>query len=194
MTLDVDPLGQPDRLGDALGPQRTRCRAGSDTASRSPAGSQAEGRFHGGRDEHPSSHRQRFVGRRSSGHQPTLETSEEGFEDRGCRPVGQGGLSYPQPECQAHGSKAAPDRPTQRREGQKKELKEAYRKLIAITQASCTQAERVVKALQGYADDPGARRLLESLEHFVPLVERGITQATRRVLHDESRFRQPRRS
>jgi IS5 family transposase len=37
----------------------------------------------------------------------------------------------------------------------------------------------------GYADDSGARRLLESLEHFVPLVEQGIAQATRRVLHDE---------
>jgi len=75
-----------------------------------------------------------------------------------------------------------------RRKGEKarKELKEAYRKLIAITQASCTQAERVVEALRGYADDPGARRLLtESLEPFVPLVEQGIAQATRRVLHDE---------
>jgi IS5 family transposase len=74
-----------------------------------------------------------------------------------------------------------------RRKGEKarKELKEAYQKLIAITQASCTQAERVVGALRGYADDPGARRLLEGLEHFVPLVEQGIAQATRRVLHDE---------
>ena len=35
------------------------------------------------------------------------------------------------------------------------------------------------------ADDLGARRLLKNLEHFVPLVEQGITQATRRVLHDE---------
>jgi IS5 family transposase len=34
-------------------------------------------------------------------------------------------------------------------------------------------------------DDPGARRLLERFEHFVPLVEQGIAQATRRVLHDE---------
>jgi IS5 family transposase len=74
-----------------------------------------------------------------------------------------------------------------RRKGDKarKELKEAYRKLIAITQASCAQASRVLKVLGGYADDPGAERLLESLEHFVPLVEQGITQATRRVLHDE---------
>jgi IS5 family transposase len=75
-----------------------------------------------------------------------------------------------------------------RRKGEKakKELKEAYQKLIAITQASRAQAQRVVEALREYADDPGARRLLtERFEHFVPLVEQGIAQATRRVLHDE---------
>jgi len=75
-----------------------------------------------------------------------------------------------------------------RRKGEKarEELKEAYQKLIAITQASCAQAVRVVGALRGYADEEsGARRLLEGLEHFVPLVEQGIAQATRRVLHDE---------
>jgi transposase, IS5 family len=75
------------------------------------------------------------------------------------------------------------------RKGEKarEELKEAYQKLIAITQASCAQAVRVVGALRGYADEEssGARRLLEGLEHFVPLVEQGIAQATRRVLHDE---------
>jgi IS5 family transposase len=76
-----------------------------------------------------------------------------------------------------------------RRKGEKakKELKEAYRKLIAFTQASRAQAVRVVEALRGYADDPpGARRLLtEKFEHFVPLVEQGIVQATRRVLEGE---------
>jgi transposase, IS5 family len=75
-----------------------------------------------------------------------------------------------------------------RRKGEKarEELKEAYQKLIAITQASCAQAVRVVGALRGYADEEsGARRLLEGLENFVPLVEQGIAQATRRVLHDE---------
>jgi len=75
-----------------------------------------------------------------------------------------------------------------RRKGEKarEELKEAYHKLIAITQASCAQAVRVVGTLRGYADEEsGARRLLEGLEHFVPLVEQGIAQATRRVLHDE---------
>jgi transposase, IS5 family len=75
-----------------------------------------------------------------------------------------------------------------RRKGDKarRELKDAYQKLIAITQASRAQAKRVVEALRGYADEEsGTRRLLERFEHFVPLVEQGIAQATRRVLHDE---------
>jgi IS5 family transposase len=74
-----------------------------------------------------------------------------------------------------------------RRKGEKarEELKEAYQKLIAITQASRAQAVRVLKALRGHVDDRGARRLLEGLEHFVPLVEQGIAQATRRVLCEE---------
>lgn len=68
----------------------------------------------------------------------------------------------------------------------KKELKEAYRKLVGITQASCAQALRVVKALRDEDDDRGAGRLLtEKFEHFLPLVEQGIVQATRRVLEGE---------
>jgi IS5 family transposase len=75
-----------------------------------------------------------------------------------------------------------------RRKGEKarEELKEAYQKLITFTQASRAQAKRVLEALRGCADeDSGARCLLERFEHFVPLVEQGIAQATRRVLHDE---------
>lgn len=75
-----------------------------------------------------------------------------------------------------------------RRKGEeaKNELKEAYRKLITIAQASRAQAVRIVGALRGYAEEEsGARRLLERLEHFMPLVEQGIAQATRRILHDE---------
>ncbi len=73
-----------------------------------------------------------------------------------------------------------------RRKGEKarKELKEAYRKLIAITQASRAQAREVVEALRERAD-AGAGRLVERFEHFLPLVEQGITQAACRVLHDE---------
>ena len=73
-----------------------------------------------------------------------------------------------------------------RRKGEKtrKELKEAYQKLITITQASCAQAGQVVEALRDQ-DDGEAGRLLEHFEHFMALVEQGIGQATRRVLHDE---------
>jgi transposase, IS5 family len=73
-----------------------------------------------------------------------------------------------------------------RRKGEKarKELKEAYRKLIAITQASCAQARRVVEVLRGDSD-PGAERLLEHFEHFLGLVEQGIAQAAHRVLYGE---------
>jgi transposase, IS5 family len=62
-----------------------------------------------------------------------------------------------------------------RRKGEKarRELKEAYQKLITITQASCTQAKRVVGALR-QQDDVGAGRLLEHFEHFLGLVEQGI--------------------
>jgi len=73
-----------------------------------------------------------------------------------------------------------------RRKGEKahEELKEAYRKLITITQASCTQAREVVEALREHAD-ASAGRLVKHFEHFLPLVEQGITQAARRVLEGE---------
>jgi transposase, IS5 family len=52
------------------------------------------------------------------------------------------------------------------------------------TQASCSQATQVVKALQTHVVG-GAEALLDGFEHFLPLVERGIDQATRRVLRGE---------
>jgi IS5 family transposase len=74
-----------------------------------------------------------------------------------------------------------------RRKGEKarEELKDAYRKLITITQASCNQAKRVVGVLGQQDDDCGAGRLLEHFEHFLGLVEQGIAQAARRVLYGE---------
>jgi transposase, IS5 family len=73
-----------------------------------------------------------------------------------------------------------------RRKGEqaKKDLKEAYQKLIAITQASCSQAAQVLKALRSHAVG-GTEGLLEGFEHFLSLAERGIDQATRRVLRGE---------
>ena len=69
-------------------------------------------------------------------------------------------------------------------ENAREELKEAYQKLITITQASCTQAKRVVGVLR-QQDDVGAGRLLEHFEHFLGLVEQGIAQTVRRVLYGE---------
>jgi IS5 family transposase len=67
----------------------------------------------------------------------------------------------------------------------RKELKEAYRKLIDIAEASRAQAVKITDVLRKRADDLGARRLLRHFEHFVPLVERSIEQAVRRVLKGE---------
>ena len=66
----------------------------------------------------------------------------------------------------------------------KEELRDAYRKLIAVARASCAQAVKIEEVLQKHTD-PRAGRLAERLKHFVPLVERGIDQAVRRVLEGE---------
>jgi IS5 family transposase len=66
------------------------------------------------------------------------------------------------------------------------ELKEAYRQLVRITRASLAQARRVAGALRQRATaDARSHRLADKLEHFVPLIERGIDQAIRRVLREE---------
>jgi transposase, IS5 family len=66
----------------------------------------------------------------------------------------------------------------------KEQLRDAYRKLISVAKASRTQAVKVGKVLRKQTD-PRARRLAQRLEHFVPLLERGIEQAVRRVLCGE---------
>jgi IS5 family transposase len=72
------------------------------------------------------------------------------------------------------------------RKGEKaaEELKEAYLKLVRITRASLAQAGSVAGALRERAD-ARSQRLVDKLEHFVPLVEQGIDQAVRRVLREE---------
>ena len=82
-----------------------------------------------------------------------------------------------------------------RRKGEeaKKDLKEAYRKLLAITRASCAQATEVAEALREHAAGR-AEGLVECLEHFLPLVERGIDQAALAVSSKASRCRPPRSS
>ena len=74
-----------------------------------------------------------------------------------------------------------------RRKGEEaaEELKQAYAKLLDIATASRRQAVRVREALQEQGSKQ-ARCIREQLDHFLPLVEQAITQATRRVLHGES--------
>jgi IS5 family transposase len=74
-----------------------------------------------------------------------------------------------------------------RRQGEQaaEELRQAYAKLVDIAQASRAQALRVRAALQGQADAV-AQRLVERFDHFMPLIEQAIEQATRRVLRGEA--------
>jgi IS5 family transposase len=64
-------------------------------------------------------------------------------------------------------------------------LKAAYAKLIATAERTGAQARRVLGALK-QAGAAKARRLAERVEEYLPRLERGIGQATRRVLKGES--------
>ena len=63
-------------------------------------------------------------------------------------------------------------------------MRDAYRKLIEIATASCAQVKRVREALCEDAE-LRAEALGKRWEHFVPLLEQGIAQASRRVLDGE---------
>ena len=65
------------------------------------------------------------------------------------------------------------------------ELKQAYTKLLDIAKASRRQAGRVREALQ-HQGSKAAQRVREQFDHFLPLVDQAIDQATRRVLQGES--------
>jgi IS5 family transposase len=74
-----------------------------------------------------------------------------------------------------------------RRKGEQaaEDLKQAYAKLIGIAQASRRQAARAAAALRDQAADRG-QRLAGRIEHFLPLVDQALAQATRRVLRGEA--------
>jgi len=76
----------------------------------------------------------------------------------------------------------AVQQPTQ--EGKKRSVR-LYRRLLAITEASVKQAQQVAKVLSKGSTEQ-AEQLAKQIEHFVPLVEQVIRQATRRVLQGES--------
>ena len=67
----------------------------------------------------------------------------------------------------------------------KEALKAAYGRLVAIGKRAGAQGRRVLEALQGHGDDPGARRLVERLAEVLPRLKRATRQAERRVLEDD---------
>jgi IS5 family transposase len=66
----------------------------------------------------------------------------------------------------------------------KDRTQKAYRKLLRITRASVKQAQEAIQVLKEVVTAE-ANQVIEQLEHFVPLVEQVIDQATRRVLQGE---------
>jgi IS5 family transposase len=64
-------------------------------------------------------------------------------------------------------------------------LKEAYRQQLRVVQASVRQAEQVQTVLQAQTSAV-AQQLAAQFQHYLPLVERGISQARRRVLEGEA--------
>jgi IS5 family transposase len=64
-------------------------------------------------------------------------------------------------------------------------LKAAYGRLVAIAKRTGAQGRRVLEALRGHDDDPGARRLVERLEEVLPRLKQAARQAERRVLKDD---------
>ena len=75
----------------------------------------------------------------------------------------------------------------------KEELRDAYRKLIAVARASCAQAVKIEEVLQKHTY-PRAGRLAERLEHFVPRWSRGASIRRYGGFSKASRCQQPRRS
>jgi len=64
------------------------------------------------------------------------------------------------------------------------DLQSAYRKLVDVAERTRTQARRVCQVLDAQSDAP-AGRLVAQFEYVLPVVEKAITQATRRVLAGE---------
>jgi len=62
--------------------------------------------------------------------------------------------------------------------------KQAYQKLLHLTEVTLAWAEQTQKQLKQRAEQR-AKRLAETLAHFVPLVQQVIQQATRRIVQGE---------
>src|SRR5215212_2397173 len=133
---------------------------------------EAEGGLYSSRNQRPSSHRQPPVGRarEALGEEAARLLGKEAFRTRN--------RSVRRLTKELHRIAL--------RKGEKaeEELREAYRKLVRVTRASCAQARRVASTLRERTA-ARAQCLVDSFERFVPLVEQGIDQAVRRVLEGE---------
>jgi IS5 family transposase len=65
------------------------------------------------------------------------------------------------------------------------QMRTAYQRLLTITTATVTQAEQVSAILTAQATRTG-QQLAATLHQFVPLVQRVITQTTRRIMQGEA--------
>ena len=74
-----------------------------------------------------------------------------------------------------------------RRKGEEaaEQMKGSYAQLIKVAKASRAQAQEVCEALRERAEDT-AQQLVGQFEHFLPLVERAIEQAKRRVIDEQA--------
>jgi IS5 family transposase len=73
----------------------------------------------------------------------------------------------------------------QKGEAAAEQLKTTYRDLVELTTGVVERAKQVQQALTGQAAD-AAQRVTQTLERFIPRVERVINQTTRRVLQGEA--------
>jgi IS5 family transposase len=69
--------------------------------------------------------------------------------------------------------------------GMRAERPKLYRRLLTVTQASIDQAHHIQHWLTGWSD-PAAQRLESAIKHTLPLVQKMIAQAERRVLQGET--------
>src|SRR5215204_7058365 len=161
-----------------IGPSNSLEVAESHPRSKAPSGLHRRG------NQRPLSHRQPVAFRRSARHKSAAEAGKEGARHEDATRLGKEAFRTRNRSVRRLSKKLHRIALRKKSEEAAEELKGAYRQLVRITRASLAQAGRVAGALRQRADTR-SHRLADKLEHFVPLIERGIDQAVRRVLREE---------
>src|SRR5215208_5519855 len=161
-----------------IGPSNSLEVAESHPRSEAPSGLHRRG------NQRPLSHRQPPAFRRSARHKSAAEAGKEGARHEDATRLGKEAFRTRNRSVRRLSKKLHRIALRKKSEEAAEELKGAYRQLVRITRASLAQAGRVAGALRQRADTR-SHRLADKLEHFVPLIERGIDQAVRRVLREE---------